>query len=130
MADSSTADPNKNSTEQPKKLFPNGVPSDVTDNKMQEALKNLTMADLVRGTTPKDIEERCLSLCQAYIGGTWSTAKSTEDVNVKRISGGLTNQLYHVQLKDSLPRVANTIYLDEPTDVAIKLYQVYLFLLI
>lgn len=122
MADSTTADPNNN-TEQPKKLFPNGAPPDVIDDKMQEALKNLTVDDLVRGTTPKDIEERCLSLCQAYIGGTWSQAKSTEDVVVKRISGGLTNQLYHVQLKDTLPKVANTIYPDEPTDVAIKLYQ-------
>ena len=79
--------------------------------------------ELIRGETPPNLEQRCLELCQSYIGGSWLGAKSVEDVEVKRITGGLTNQMYKVVLKDSVPRVPNGVYPDEPSVVAVKLYQ-------
>ena len=78
---------------------------------------------LVRGETPADIEQRCLELCQAYLGGSWQHAKKPSDIAVTRITGGQTNQLYRVQLSASVKRVSNPVYADEPTDVAVKLYQ-------
>ena len=121
MADSATkaTEPNNNLPDEPKKV--NGV-ANHEDPSLSEAFKNLSVEDLIRGQTPKDIEQRCLELCGSYIGGSWLNAKTTDDVLVKRISGGLTNQLYHVHLKDSVARVENAIYPDEPSDVAIKLY--------
>ena len=77
---------------------------------------------LARGETPADIEKRCLVLCQAYIGGSWQKAQSTSDITVTRITGGITNQLYRVQLCDTVARVPNQLYPNEPTDVAVKLY--------
>ncbi|KAI2802684.1 hypothetical protein BLOT_010143 [Blomia tropicalis] len=90
----------------------------------EDAMQNLKMEDLIRGKTPTDIEERCRTLCIAYIGGSWSNTTNVKDITVKRISGGLTNQLYHVRLNENIPRVHNPIYGDdEPVEVAIKLYQ-------
>lgn len=80
--------------------------------------------ELIRGSTPDNIEKRCLELCQTYIGGSWLNAKTLKEITVKRISGGFTNQLYHVHLDKSVVRVPNDVYLDEPSDVAIKFYQV------
>ena len=90
-----------------------------------EDFTTISKDKLVRGDTPADIEARCLSLVQSYIGGSWANATSPADITVQRISGGFTNQLYHVQLKESVPRAANPVYQDEeePTEVAIKLYQ-------
>ena len=79
--------------------------------------------ELIRGETPANLEQRCLELCQSYIGGSWLGAKDVEHVEVKRITGGLTNQLYKVVLKDSVLRVSNGVYPDEPSVVAVKLYQ-------
>ena len=89
-----------------------------------DIFKNLKEEDLIRGTTPDDIEKRCLELCQTYIGGSWSQVKNIKtDITVSRIAGGLTNQLYRVQLNESVNRIPNAIYSNEPRDVAIKLYQ-------
>lgn len=85
----------------------------------------LSQDELIRGGTPDNIEKRCLELCQAYVGGSWLNAKTLKDITVKRISGGFTNQLYHVHLNESVNRVPNDVYSDEPSDVAIKFYQVY-----
>lgn len=94
-------------------------------NNNNEFFKSLDLKpeDLIRGTTPEDIENRCVDLVKTYIGGSWSNI-SLADVVVTRISGGLTNQLYRVHLKDTVKRVENNIYPDEPSDVAIKIYQV------
>src|SRR5690625_6564170 len=45
---------------------------------------DLSFEELVRGTTPKDIDKRCLALCQEYICGTWKAATET-DIELKRI---------------------------------------------
>lgn len=85
---------------------------------------NVSKDKIFRGHTPDDIEKQCLELAQSYIGGSWSNATSAaEDITVQQIAGGFTNQLYRVQLKDSVPRVLNPVYPNEPVDVAIKLYQ-------
>ena len=93
------------------------------ENTFLNDLANLKLEDLVRGATIPNIERRCLDLCQAYIGGSWLQAQSIDAVTVKRITGGLTNQLYSIALNDSVPSVPNAIYPDEPRTVAIKLYQ-------
>ncbi len=77
--------------------------------------------EIIRGEAPENIEQRCLTLCQDYIGGVWKTAKTTENITVTRITGGLTNQLYRVQL-NSAQKCADTNSNDVPTDVAVKLY--------
>lgn len=83
----------------------------------------ISQDELVRGLTPDNIEKRCLELCQTYIGGSWVNAKTLNEISVKRISGGFTNQFYHVQLGKSVVRVHNDVYPNEPSDVAIKFYQ-------
>lgn len=73
----------------------------------------------VRGETPADIEQRCLTLCRDYIAGVWKDVKSTKEITVTRITGGLTNQLYRVKLNDAQVCSESKV----PTDVAVKLYQ-------
>jgi len=91
---------------------------------MQEALKDIKVDEFFRGSIPVNIEQRCLELCRDYIGGSWSNAKSSTDLIVEQICGGFTNQLYRVQLKDSVVKVErNQFYPDEPHEVAVKLYQ-------
>ena len=94
-----------------------------TKSTIFDGIEKIAPSELIRGTTPADIEKRCLELCQTYIAGSWSNAKSTADLTVKRISGGFTNQLYHVHLNETVERVSNAIYPEEPADVAIKFYQ-------
>lgn len=79
--------------------------------------------DCIRGSTPVDLASRCLAICQLYIGGSWTQAKDASQVQVQRITGGLTNQLYSVQLIDSVASVSNPVYPKEPRKVAIKLFQ-------
>lgn len=90
-------------------------------NNLFENLSALGNDKLIRGNTPEDNEKNCLEICRDYIGGVWLQAKTTEDIIVTRISGGLTNQLYKVQLSDLIVsgHVEND---DEPHAVAIKLY--------
>lgn len=92
-----------------------------TFEEMEEYYKNLTTDDLKRGTTPDDIKKKCLDLCKKYIGGTWDTVNE-EDIEVNRISGGLTNQLYYVGLKDTVQQIPEPVVVDEPREVTIKMY--------
>lgn len=79
-------------------------------------LSNLKHEDLVRGTTPTNIEQRCLALCQEFIGEVWNQIPDANGVNVTRISGGLANQLYRVQARnEDLRALPNA-------DVAIKIF--------
>lgn len=94
---------------------------DTTDDVVhnyQDKLQNMNVEDMVRGSTPKNIDVRCLDLCRSFIGGCWTEARGIGDITVKRISGGFTNQLYHVRLNE-VPHTAS----EEPTEVAIKFYQ-------
>lgn len=86
--------------------------------------KDIKQEDLIRGNTPDDIEQRCYDLCKEFIGGTWSHC-TIDDLTVKRISGGLTNQIYYVGIKDSVDLKCNSVYKNgnEPREVAVKLYQ-------
>ncbi|KAJ6215424.1 hypothetical protein RDWZM_009924 [Blomia tropicalis] len=101
-----------------------------TENSITELMdkfQNISQDELIRGNTPTGIEQRCLELCKSYIGGRWSLAKSVNDLKIERISGGFTNQLFHVQLdlKDNteMVNVPVSVYgKNEPTDVAIKFY--------
>lgn len=78
--------------------------------------ENLKPEELIRGATPDDISSRCLSLCRAYLAGSWLTAEEG-DITVTRITGGLTNQIYRAKLNKEAKED------DLCTDVAIKLYQ-------
>lgn len=90
-------------------------------NSFQELLKELNLEKMIRGQTPAGIEARCLELCRSFIGGLWNEAKGVEEISVKRISGGFTNQLYHVRLNTDIEKTENCASC--PTEVAIKLYQ-------
>jgi len=84
---------------------------------LQAQLLSLNPDQMIRGSTPTGIEQRCLELCRAYIGGSWFRAGGVEDILVKRIGGGFTNQLYHVRL------LLEGVDDDGPSEVAIKFYQ-------
>ena len=71
--------------------------------------------EMIRGETPENINGKCLELCQNYIGGTW-LKQSIDTIEVKRLSGGMTNQLYYCALND--PTTAEGV----PHEVAIRLY--------
>lgn len=91
-------------------------------SEVENYFKDVKQEDLIRGATPDGIERRCLDLCRKFIGGTWHSA-SLADVQVARISGGLTNQLYQVSLAQSVTPAHNQVYgREEPRQVAIKFY--------
>ena len=94
-------------------------------SKPTDLYASLKPEDFIRGSTPPDIDQQCLDLCRTYIGGSWSLASSTQDINVSRIIGGLSNQLYRVQLSENVPKsaAANILYPEDPRDVTVKLYQ-------
>lgn len=100
--------------------------SSVDETNNEESFLNqitsLKEEDYIRGATIDNVEEKCLHLCQSYVGGTWWAAKDINDIEVTRITGGLTNQLYKVQLKSCVKHVENVIYQNEPTVLAIKFY--------
>lgn len=81
---------------------------------------NLDASEFIRGETPANIAEKCLELCRAYIGQPWTNVSSPDDIQVTRLTGGLSNQLYRVQL---LKSTTSTTKANELTDVTVKLYQ-------
>lgn len=92
--------------------------------KSAKNILELDPEEWLRGETLSNVEQRCLDLCNQFIGGSWAQATNAEkDLEVKRIAGGLTNQIYKVALKDHVKTVPNPIYEDEPRAVAIKFYQ-------
>ncbi|KAJ6220429.1 hypothetical protein RDWZM_006241 [Blomia tropicalis] len=80
--------------------------------------------EFIRGETPVNIEEKCLKLCQSYIGSRWNDAQLS-DICVKRLSGGITNQLYRVQLlfNDIVDNNHKDDSMENQFDVVVKLYQ-------
>lgn len=93
--------------------------SSTTDSTI-DIYANLKPEDFIRGETPSNINEKCLKLCQTYIGEKWSNVTSLDDIKVSRITGGLSNQLYRVQLKNQ--NITETNF-ENLYDVTIKLYQ-------
>ena len=65
--------------------------------------------------TPEDIKEKCLKLCQDYLFGNWRR-QTLDTIEVRRISGGLTNQLYYCSI------IEKTAEEDVPQEVVIRLY--------
>jgi len=76
----------------------------------------LDKKNFLRGKTPEDIEKKCLDLCKNYLGGIWLKT-NLDQVQVERLCGGLTNQLYYCAISKPLKPVCN-----EPQEVAIRLY--------
>ena len=81
----------------------------------KEKIMDLDNQVLVRGDTPEDIKERCLQLCKDYLSGNW-IKQTVDTINVRRISGGLVNQLYYCGICEPLDTQG------VPQEVAIKLY--------
>lgn len=94
-------------------------------NSQEDLLKTweeLSKDDMVRGETPTNIAEKSLKLCQKYVGGVWLQAQTIKDIEVTRIKGGLTNQLYKVALGAHIAK-QHEESVNEPHAVALKLYQ-------
>ncbi|CAG2106607.1 unnamed protein product, partial [Medioppia subpectinata] len=72
-----------------------------------------------KGSTPPSIKEKCYDLCRDYLGGVWLNV-TVDDIEVKRLSGGLTNQSYYCALNE---RQRNDSSEDKPQEVLIRLYQ-------
>uniref|UniRef100_A0A8D9BKV0 Choline/ethanolamine kinase n=1 Tax=Cacopsylla melanoneura TaxID=428564 RepID=A0A8D9BKV0_9HEMI len=62
----------------------------------------------------KEVLEMALSICKGYLAGAWKRI-TAEDICVKRMSGGLTNMLYHVTLLQSP-------HSTEPSEVLLRIY--------
>lgn len=84
--------------------------------------EQLPLEQMYRGEAPDDLEEQCLRLCRNYLGGVWLQATSVEAIQVDRIFGGLTNQLYRVGLKANIEEsvIEKTKI---PLEVTIRFYQ-------
>ena len=95
----------------------NGVKGDFDNCKNLNSLDDFDFnnIELSRGQTPQDIKEKCLQLCKDYLSGNWcqQTVQTTE---VRRITGGLTNQLYYCGI------IQKSESEDVPQEVAIRLY--------
>lgn len=63
-----------------------------------------------------EMREKAARICRDYLRGAWKQITS-KDIVLKRISGGLSNWLYHVSLPVSHPPRAS-----EPTQVLLRIY--------
>ncbi|XP_066991296.2 choline/ethanolamine kinase isoform X2 [Anabrus simplex] len=63
-----------------------------------------------------EMREKAARLCRDYLHGVWKHITS-KDIVLKRISGGMSNYLYHVSLPVSMPPRAS-----EPAQVLLRLY--------
>lgn len=87
--------------------------------------RDIKPEELYRGPKPDGLEQKCAELCRDYLGGVWAKQVKNveEDIHVSRITGGLTNQLYHVRLSDKLIGEQSADDDDRtPLEVCIKLY--------
>ena len=72
----------------------------------------------VRGEDVPDIEHKCLSVCQKYLSGIWSEL-TVDDIEVKRLTGGMSNINYHCKALHSKAKECN-----ETQEVVIRYYGV------
>ena len=70
--------------------------------------------NLIRGNT-RGIEQKCLKLCKEYLASNWNQ-QTIDTIEVRRISGGMTNQLYYCGIKS--PCTSSNI----SQEVAIRFY--------
>ena len=76
---------------------------------------NFDKIEMIRGETPNNIEEMCLQFCKDYLSGNWSQ-QTVETITVKRITGGMVNQMYHCAIND--PDHSQEV----PQEVSVRLY--------
>lgn len=69
-----------------------------------------------RGETSENILQECIQFCGKYLNGAWLHVSQTQ-VEFKRITGGLTNQLYYCSLPNKMQSMAG-----QPNQVLVKLY--------
>ena len=74
---------------------------------------------LVKGEDPNDLKQKCLLLCKQYLSGNWSKI-SVDDMQIKRLAGGMTNMTYYCKIPENL-RDCGT----EPKEVVIRLFAKY-----
>ncbi|XP_054157294.1 choline/ethanolamine kinase-like [Oppia nitens] len=74
---------------------------------------------LERGQTIDNFKQKCYELCQQYLGGIWLDT-TIDEVEVRRLSGGLTNQLYYCAINK---KTVNTSDDDIPHEVVVRFYQ-------
>ncbi|XP_054157293.1 choline/ethanolamine kinase-like [Oppia nitens] len=74
---------------------------------------------LERGQTIDNFKQKCYELCQQYLGGIWLNT-TIDEVEVRRLSGGLTNQLYYCAINKT---TGNTSGDDIPHEVVVRFYQ-------
>ena len=72
----------------------------------------------VKGDDEENIEQKCLSLCQKYLSGIWSEL-TVDDIQVKRLTVGMTNIVYHCKAVHSEAEASN-----EAKEVVVRLYGV------
>ncbi|PNF21862.1 Choline/ethanolamine kinase [Cryptotermes secundus] len=63
-----------------------------------------------------EMREMAARICRDYLHGSWRKI-TTRDIVLKRISGGLSNWLYHVSLPETRPPKSS-----EPSQVLLRLY--------
>ncbi|XP_054157302.1 choline/ethanolamine kinase-like [Oppia nitens] len=82
---------------------------------------DISKIDFIRGNTPDNIKETCLNLCKDYLADIWLNI-TIDDMEFKRLSGGLTNQLYYCAIKQC-DNDNNNKEIKSPIEVAIRLYE-------
>ena len=92
----------------------NEVLKGFTDLKSMEEF-DIQKFEMIRGQTPKDVEAICLQYCKDYLSGNW-TQQTVDTITVKRITGGMINQIYHCAIND--PDHSQSV----PQEVVVKLY--------
>ncbi|XP_054157298.1 choline/ethanolamine kinase-like, partial [Oppia nitens] len=64
-----------------------------------------------------DFKHKCYELCRNYLADIWLTV-GIDDIEVRRLTGGFTNQLYYCAIND----IHRTSDASAPQEVVIKLY--------
>ena len=59
------------------------------------------MKACVTGEQPNDLEQMCLKLGQKYMAEHWRSL-SIENIEVKRLTSGLSNQTYYCKIRESV----------------------------
>ncbi|OXA53029.1 Choline/ethanolamine kinase [Folsomia candida] len=97
--------------------------SNNNSNNFSERIQSLTWTEIHSSTTStmdcklnSDIRAKAFAICKDYLHGVWK-AIDARDLAVKRISGGLSNYLYHC----SLPPTLTPLY-TEPIQVLLRFY--------
>ena len=70
----------------------------------------------LRGDDQGDLEQRCLKLCQTFLPSYWSQL-SVDDIEVERLTGGSTNQIYRCRALTT-----NGVDDNETQEVVVKFY--------